>query len=300
MKATYIKNLAERLSFPTEAVEFLSACATQISENAQADASMAEAIWAFAKSNYSFDGMKYRFARISELSSLHEYTVAMLFLMQACEDLERRYAEAGYDDKLFIDTMSDLRFKLIECKNVKGIWGTFVASWYPGFFNMTRFALGRFQYEKREFSHDCYGVNGYFVRKGDTVLNFHIPSSGVSLTDEVRFDSYRRAREFFFPEAEGAVPFVCSSWLLWPGYESYIPDGLNLKRFRHDFTVLSASESDTFGNGWRVFADKAELPANELPRDTSQRRMFAKYCEDGKKHGHGYGVFLFDGEKIVK
>lgn len=300
MNVSYIENLAKRLLYPTEAIEFLFSAAMKVNATREASVSFNEALWAFEKSNWSFDGMKYRFLRISELTALCEYTVAMLFLMSACEDLEKRYSEAGYDNSLFIDTMSDLRFKLIECKTVKGVWGTFVASWYPGFFNMTRFALGRFQYEKREYSHDCYGVGGHFVRRGDTVLNFHIPSSGVSLKDEIRYDSYRRARDFFFPEAEGAVPFVCSSWLLWPEYESYIPDGLNLKRFRHDFTVVATSESDTFSNAWRVFGDKAELPASELPRDTAQRRLFAEYCESGKKHGHGYGVFLFDGEKIVK
>jgi hypothetical protein len=127
-----------------------------------------------------------------------------------------------------------------------------------------------------------------------------IDAYGVPLTDEVRYDSYRRAKEFFFPDCDKPCAFVCSSWLLYPGYENYIPDRLNIKRFRHDFTVLSYNESDSFGNGWRVFGGKADLPASELPRDTTQRRVFADYCEKGGKHGGGYGVFFFDGEKIVK
>lgn len=300
MNKEYVVRLCERLSFPAEATEYFWGCVEVINENALASMLMDETLIAFEASGWSNDGIKHRFPRIAEVSGLNEYTVCMLFLLEACRDLERRYAEAGYSEQLFIDTMSDMRFKLLECKEVKGVWGTFVVTWYPGFFNMTRFALGRFQFEKREFSHELYGAGGHYLRKGDTVLNFHIPSSGVPLTDEVRYDSYRRAREFFFPDSDKPCAFVCSSWLLYPGYEEYIPDRLNIKRFRHDFTVLSYNESDSFGNGWRVFGGKADLPASELPRDTTQRRVFADYCEKGGKHGGGYGVFFFDGEKIVK
>ncbi len=297
MNKEYIKYLGELLCYPEAPLAELLAGADKI--NGACPELMNEALWAFEHSNYSFDGMKYRFIHMQEVSGLHEYTVAMLFLMAACESLEKRYAESGISQEIFVATMSDLRFKLIECINVKGTVGTFVASWYPGFFNMTRFACGRFQYEKREFK-QVFGAGGHFLKPGDTVLNFHIPSSGVSLSDEVRYDSYRWAREFFFPGEEGPAAFVCSSWLLWPDYEEYIPDGLNLKKFRHDFTVISSSESEGFPNGWRVFGADAELPAHELPEKTSQQRLFKKYCMDGKRHGGGYGVFFFDGKKIVR
>ncbi len=297
MNTSYIRYIGELLSFPEDAVAYLMTAANAV--NVQCHESMDEALAVFERSNYSFDGMKYRFSYMADKVGMSEYTVAMIFLMAACESLEERYASAGIDHSVFVDTMSDLRFKLLECKEVKGLWGTFVAGWYPGFFNMTRFACGRFQYEKREFK-QFYGVGGHFLRTGDTVLNFHIPSSGVPLTDEIRFDSYRRAREFFFPDAKGPVGFVCSSWLLWPDYEEYIPDGLNLKNFRHDFTVISASPSEEFGNAWRVFGADAEKQAEELPERTSQQRLFKKFCMDGKAHGHGFGVFLFDGEKIVR
>ncbi len=296
----YLKNLIARLKFPDDAAAYLLDCAETLNRS---DALLLfnDTLRAYEASNYDYAGMDGRFAGIGERAGFHEYTAAMLCLLAECEVLEKKYTERGLGEQLFLDTMSDLRFKLIESINVKHVVGTFVASWYRGFFTMDRFALGRFQFEKVGFNAPVYGIAGHYVRHGDTVLNFHIPSSGVSLTDEVRYDSYRRAREFFFPDATGPVPFVCSSWLLWPGYEEAIPDTLNLKKFRRDFTIVGMSEPKAeFGNGWRVFADKADLPADELPTDTAQRRMFAQYCREGKPHGNGYGVFFFDGEKIVR
>lgn len=68
------------------------------------------------------------------------------------ERLRENYRAAGLTDELFWDTIADLKFKLIECYDVYGIWGTFVASWYPWFYTMHRFKLGRLQYEAVHFS----------------------------------------------------------------------------------------------------------------------------------------------------
>lgn len=300
MNITYIEYLANKLSYPDEGKASILCDAKKVTENEKADILMQDAVDSFERTNYSFDGMSARFDSIADAAGIHKYAAAMLMLMQACETLEKKYAENGYDDKLFTDTMADLRFKFIECKKVKNVWGTFVAFWYPGFFRMTRFALGRFQYEKISYSKKYTGIAGNFVKEGDTVLNFHIPSSGVSLTEEVRLDSYKKAKEFFYPDSDKPVPFVCSSWLLWPGYEDCLPERSNVRAFRHDFTLVDANESAEFGNAWRVFDSYAEKDVSEWPRDTSQRRAFAEYTEQGGKHGSGYGVFFFDGEKIVK
>lgn len=40
---------------------------------------------------------------------------------------------------------------------------------------MTRFGLGRFQFEKTDFDADYYEKCGNTLKRGDTVINFHIP-----------------------------------------------------------------------------------------------------------------------------
>ncbi len=298
MNTAYINKIAKELLFPDEAIQCV-ALSSKIIEK-KCPELFDEALWAFEYSGFCMDGMKARFVHIEKLTGVHEYTVALLFLLAACEQLETRYFESGYSRELFLDTMADIRYKLYECKTVKGIWGNFVYWWYQRFYNMTRFSLGRFQYEKIEFPRELYGASGNYVKRGDAVLNFHIPSSGIHLTDEVRFDSYKRAKEFFFPNTDAPVAFVCDSWLLWYEYENYIPEGLNLKKFRHDFAVISSSPVEGFGNAWRVFGADAGKPIEELPRKTGQQRFFADYMASGKGHGSSFGVFFFDGDKIIK
>lgn len=300
MNTNYIRNLAERLSFPQEAITYLYDCAVKI-RTTDARISFEDAALAHEAAGYRHDGMDSRFRSIAGRVGIHEYTAAMVYLLSACEKLEKRYEARGYSKQLFLDTMSDLRCKLFECKDVKGVWGTFVAGWFEKLLNMKIFTLGRFEYEKMMYDGRIFGTCGNYIRYGDPLLEIHIPSSGVPLTDEIRLDSYKKARDFFCPNATKPVPFLCVSWLLWPAYEDYIPDHLNIKRFRHDFTITAQSDPwDDFPDGWRVFGAKAGLPPEELPTDTTQRRLFAQFCRDGGKHGDAYGLFFFDGEKIIR
>ncbi|QOV19367.1 hypothetical protein INP51_15765 [Blautia liquoris] len=123
------------------------------------------------------------------------------------------------------------------------------------------------QYEYSSFFLDEYSLNGVTLKKGDKVINMHIPSSG-SFSEKTRMDSYQRAYRFFekdFPEK--TVPIVCSSWLLYPGYR--------------DIT-----------DSWRIFGKDAGKPPVDLPRDTSLQKAFAEYLEKGGTPGVGYGILF--------
>ena len=230
----------------------------------------------------------------------HHFTTDFLLYVFAARALKERYQAAGIAEEIYWDTMRDLRWKFDECLAVHGIPGTFVASWYYGFFNMSRFALGRLQYEHRGFDMDEYTCAGITLRRGDDVLNCHIPSSGP-LTEESRLDSYRRAWEFYqkdFPG--GVVPIVCSSWLLYPEHADFLPPHSNILSFMRDFAILRSSVDEKFANAWRVFGADASKPASQWPRDTSVRRAFAERICSGGTVGSGYGVLLFDGRKILR
>ena len=238
-------------------------------------------------------------AALAEPMGCHKFTAHFLLCCFAAKTLKERYAAAGIDEEIYWSSMKDLRWKFDECLDVHGIPGTFVAFWYPGFFHMTRFALGRLQYEHVRFNFEEYTCGGITIRQGDDVLNCHIPSCGP-LTEESRLDSYRRAWEFYkkdFPN--GVVPIVCSSWLLYPEHFDFLPAHSNILSFMRDFTILRSGVDEKFGNAWRVFGAAATKPASEWPRDTSVRRAFADRILAGKPVGSGYGILLFDGEKIL-
>ena len=230
----------------------------------------------------------------------HRFTAHFLFFAFAARPLRERYAAAGIPETIFWDTVGDLRWKFDECIDNHGVPGIFVAFWYPGFYHMTRFTLGRLQYEHARFDMDEYTRAGITLHRGDDVINCHIPSSGP-LTVESCLDSYRRAWEFYKADFPGGIlPIVCNSWLLYPGHTEFLPPHSNILSFMGDFDILRSSVDEKFGNAWRVFGAASACPAAEWPRDNSLRRAFADRILTGGTVGSGYGVLLFDGEKILR
>ncbi len=240
---------------------------------------------------------------LAELMELSPYTVHFMLIMKCAELLKARYDAAGIEESVFWKGCDDLRCKLLECIECKGVPGTFVAGWNDGFLKMRRFAYGRFQYEVNEFNYffDFLCSCGRRMVKGDTYINFHIPSSGIPLTDEVRLASYKEAYEHYkhmFPD--GRVVFGCNSWLLYPRHREFLPKESNILRFLNDFEIVCWEQKHHFGDAWRVFGRYSDLAPEELPRDTKLRRAYADWLQAGNPSGSGFGFFVFDGEKIVR
>jgi len=137
------------------------------------------------------------------------------------------------------------------------------------------------------------------LKKGDTVFAFHIPSSG-SMTREMRYDSYKKAFNFFMKHNEKYIPIVCESWLIYPNNSEFFPKDSNLYDFMNDFDILYGYENENaFPDSWRIFNMDFEGDTSVLPKETRLQANIAKYLDSGKKIGNGYGIILFDGEKII-
>jgi len=236
-------------------------------------------------------------AALGEKLDLSPRTLQMYYFMRLAPTLREHYRERGISGEIFWDSMRDLRAKVIECYNGSGVWGSAVNGWFRGFFELTRFALGRLQFEEVEYTHDDYTKNGVTVREGDKAYNMHIPSLGP-LTPESVQDAFRRAYRFFRPEGGAPLAYVCSSWLLYPRHYEFLPQG-NILKFMDCFDIIDSVENAEFGDGWRVFGKHFGGPTEALPEDTSMRRAFKKWLLDGNCAGSGFGVIVFDGEKIL-
>ncbi|MBQ9879532.1 MAG: hypothetical protein IJM45_03760, partial [Clostridia bacterium] len=121
---------------------------------------------------------------LAEETDISTYTLQEVFIVSCMDELHDRYAAAGIEDEIYRQGAADLTAKLLECKEVKGVWGTFVCTWNGGMFSMNRFALGRFQYEKSDWPYERYEKNGIVIEKGEPLYYIHIPSLPVPLTDE--------------------------------------------------------------------------------------------------------------------
>ena len=207
------------------------------------------------------------------------------------------YAERGYDESIFVDSLLDLTIWAKVCIRDEGEWGLQEYDWMSGQLRATMFRLGRLQFHLIPYRGEEYSRGGMTVRKGDTVINIHIPE-GDPITRDKRLDSYRRAYRFF---GEKYHAFTCSSYLFYLKHEEFLPRTSNILDFMHDFYLYNGTTSKSTGDLWRIFGGKRDNwdPAT-LPRDTGLRRAYADHLAKEFETGHASGVFLFDGENIVK
>lgn len=130
------------------------------------------------------------------------------------------------------------------------------------------------------------------LRRGDTVLNVHIPSHDP-LTEEACEEAYKKAREIFarcYPGFKFKA-FCCFSWMLEKRLKLIMGGDTNITRFADKFTAFpTLSEED--GVLQFLFHTKKKPPFSALPENTSMQRAVKEYLCGG---GHFYekgGVFL--------
>ena len=231
--------------------------------------------------------------KAARLVGVHNHTTDFLLFACLSKHLRELYALRGVDQAIWHDSMLDLKYKLEECKQVRGVRGMFVAFWMPGWFKMTRFALGRLQFEVVDFGRE-YQKDGIVLGKESKVLNMHIPRSGQPLSPALYEDSFARAKAFFAEQMpqdqcpDGKIPFVCHSWLLYPRMTEFVPKSSNVRKFMEEFEILSWDDSD--GESLWCLFDTAERNPDRLPTNTSLRRAFVERLKSGGRVGWGYGI----------
>jgi hypothetical protein len=218
---------------------------------------------------------------------VHHYTIDLRILLECWLLVKKRYEERKIPMEIFWRSFHDMYCKLMECRNVYHINGIFVGFWYDRFFNLSRFALGRLQFEKIAYPfEEEFKAQNLTLKQGSPVVNMHIPSEGP-LTASLVEDALAQARDFY-PECQA---FVMDSWLLDPDLVSRLPQG-NLREFTSRFEVVHVVKQDVFEDGWRVFGSETGKAFDELPRRTSLQRSIADYLKEGGHLGEGFGVLI--------
>ena len=300
MNVNYAKLLMDKICFPEEAKVFfvslaerIVSCGNEEKFDAIVDDYVSDKI-----NTYETDD---RLIPLAKESGDSYYSYWMLLLLLGAERAKSLYDARGVSDEVFYDTFADLKYKLIECHNVYGIWGTFVASWYRHFFRCNLIKFGRLEYEDAVYNDDTPFVLGDLtVKKGDRIFGLHIPSSGEPFTLEERLKSYKMAYDFYTRET-GSKYLVCNcgSWLLYSGYAEVFPEGGTVRDFMRDFKLLFSNDTEGFDSAWRVFGNVDNLKIEDYPEDTRMRRAFKKHMLDGGTSGYGVGRLVFDGERLL-
>ena len=286
----YLIRFFADFEYDKDDAEYFIGVYDKICENGEASELMSCAVSAYVADmhlNYETEILG-RAKKIAEITGIHTYTTELLVYILLTKRLRELYADRNIDPEIYKNSVLDLKWKLEECKTVKGIRGSFVAWWFSGFFCLERFALGRLQFEIVTSPYD-YDKNGIKVQKGvSRVLNVHIPRTGTPMDKESCDRSYAWAREFYKEELGENCVFVCHSWLLLPENKDILPAHTNTVRFMSEYDIVdwAYNEGDSL---WRLF-DTEERDLDKLPTNGSLRRAYVEHLRKGGRVGWGAGV----------
>lgn len=290
---TYLTQFFEICEYDTADAQYFLELYDKIVSNSKANDCLNRAIGLYTDDmNCDYDIILKYADDIAQILGLREYTTHLMVYICLTKQLLQNYKEREIDVQIFYKTVCNLRYKLQECKQVKGVRGTFSGGWLSGFFNMKRFALGRLEFEVAELEFD-YNKNGIMLPKGTKVINTHIPQTGEPIDKQSCDDSFRRAKEFFKNEIGNICAFICVSWILYPENINIFEKHTNMYRFHTEFDALNTITFKDHPELWRLFGTEEKNP-DRLPADTSVRRNFIKYIKNGGKTGSTYGIKIFD------
>lgn len=299
--SNWIRTFMSRVELPQEAFVYFDALLTRIFSDEKVSYIYNELYERyFVYENADIAHLDNDVLPVAAIVDVPARSIAFLLLMQASMIIKRAFCEKCIDDDLFWDSMRDFKSKLIECRQVKGEWGSFVEGWLWDWKKVERLTLGRFTYSKKKLEEDYILPDRRVVPAGHLKLECHIPSNMGPLTDEVRYDSYKRAWGHFKDVLQdGLLIISCSSWLLYPRHKEFLPAGSNILRFMDDFDIIGGIEQEEFKDAWRIFGSEWGQPLEQLPEDTSLRKVYKEWLLGNRRAGRGYGILVIDENGIA-
>lgn len=293
-----IAAFCEAFAYPKEAEETLLAAYDAISCLPEAAALLQENERLLWEDGFTELGEELvRLDRIAALTGVHRFTVHQIYFICCSFHTWELYQQRGLSGQIFLDSMRDIKCKMMKTHRLFGIWGTNWGIWFRDFFLLKRFGLGRLEFELIP-SVVTYEDHGCPVKLGDPVVNIHVPAAGPLYRQAV-LDSYEQAARFYadqFPD--GVIPFQCESWLLYPRVAALFPAG-NLRSFYEDFQIVTAGIMPDVDDRWRIFMVPETVPVADYPEDTTLQRNLKQWLLAGNTMGIGVGMFYYRDGRIL-
>ena len=170
-----MKNIMQTMQFTEEEIAFFLDLDARLPESARARIEFLRERYLRLKIDDNFAEGEWRtnvkvgetLGYLAEGMGIHPYTMHMLFLIGCAKWLPGEYERRGLDVANAVNMIQDIRYKLRECEKMEGFMGTSTYNWFHRHFLVTRFALGRFQYDPGvwEYEND-YVFGDYKITKG--------------------------------------------------------------------------------------------------------------------------------------
>ncbi len=290
----------ERYKFPQDAKETFLQAFESIFENQDAAKSFSDILNEYNQNiNCDYQQMLENTTKIGDELGIHSYTSSLLLFILLSKRLRENYAERGISEEIFFNSINDLYYKLIECRTIYGINGTYVANWFWRFFNLTRFALGRLQFEVIEIYEEGT-IDGVYFPKGTKAINVHIPRTGTKLSYEEVLNSYRLAAEVFADEfIEQPIVFCCDSWLLDPWLLTVLNPTSNIYSFSKDYKIVKIKECGAEYIARVVFEQNYTGNPADLSVKSSLHKSYSRRIENNEELNVAFGMFVYQNGEII-
>ncbi len=211
--------------------------------------------------------------------------VNLAVILNLAVKVKERYIEAGIDEKIYYDTMSDIKIWCEKTDN-KGLKE---CGWLRNHVKFELFRLGRLQFQLYECNNKTLLYDKLPFGYGEKLIYVHIPE-GESLSEEKCLHSFEAAEEFFrqfFPEYKYKWLF-CESWLLFEGNREFMDKESNIIKFMSFFEHCYSMKIDVQAIE-RIYG-KRKLRKSAYSEKTSLQKRAKKYMLDGNRLGIGVGV----------
>ena len=294
MNKPYIRRFCEEFDYPEEAIRAFEDAADYVFRDGTLRVMFEQSLEDY-QAGKAIDPWKHyeqmtKYA--AKLTDAHYETIDLLFFILHAEHLETRYAERGLPRTMWHDAMNDLRCKAFECNRCKGIWGTFVGSWFPGFFSLGRVALGRLQFQPSFKANGARTADGKdWLEPREPYIEIHIPSSGKLYIEDVKA-SLEMAKTYYASVFEGMdhMHFGCHSWLLFQKHREWLPPTSGIVQFMNLFSIVPSAEPDYADDLWRIFNIREIKDYGALPEDTLLRRKYKEFLLAGGRQESAFGL----------
>ncbi len=210
---------------------------------------------------------------------------ALAVILKLAVDVKAKYDDLGIDEKIYYDTMSDIKL-WCEKNDNKGLKNY---KWLRRHVQFEIFRLGRLQFE----FYKCKDRSLYYpklpFKYGEKLLFVHIPED-KRLDSEACLKSFEEAEEFFekfFPEYKYSY-FFCLSWLLYEGNRDFMESNSNIVKFMSLFNHCYSVKIDVLPIE-RIYG-KRKLFKKSYSENTSLQRSAKEYMLKGNMLGFGVGV----------
>ena len=158
---------------------------------------------------------------------------SLLSYLYLCERTEEKCRALGIPESIITETLADIVIWCVHWSNIKGKLHLGELDWLARHVEGRLFKLGRLQFCMAGAETD---IPAYNIKKGDPVLEIHIPEGKKFDISECRA-SIETAKEFFakyFPDFNYKA-FTCHSWLLDDTLKEYLPEESGIIRFGNMF-----------------------------------------------------------------